>query len=96
MPIIYACILNKKRAVVTQVLPTKVQGNFRQLALQHMHEFRVWGKEVIHLNAEQKLVYHDLKEYADVCICDSFDIKDIEAHRFLDAFEEKFQEIYNT
>ena len=53
-----------------------------------MADFTRWGKKVVHLTAEQKLVYHDHKEHAYLCIAESYDIKDIEAHRFLDSFEE--------
>ena len=95
MPILYACLINKRRCLVTQALGTKFQGNFGQMVLDNLDSFQQWGKQSVHLNAEKKLVYHDMKEYAHVAICDSYDIKDIEAHRFLEAFDERFMEAYN-
>ena len=65
------------------------------MVLDVLDQFTPWGKMAIHLNAEKKLVYHDMKEYAHVVICDSYDIKDIEAHRYLEAFDEKFMDAYN-
>ena len=87
MPILYACVVNKRRCVIVECNGTRVMGNFAQIVKDKLDGFKEWGKAVIHLTAEQKMVYHDKKSIAVTCICDDYDIKDIEAHRFLDAYE---------
>ena len=59
MPILYACLVNKRRAIITQATGTKLQGNFGGEVLEHLEEFETWGKKSIHLTSEQKLVYQD-------------------------------------
>ena len=88
MPILYACLVSKRRTIITQANGTKLQGNFNQEVLEHVAEFETWGKQSIHLTSETKLVYADQKDYAFALVCHSYDIKDIEAHRYLDALQE--------
>ena len=52
MPILYACLVNKRRTIITQAYGTKLQGDFGQTILNVLDDFTAFGKKVIDLTAE--------------------------------------------
>lgn len=50
-------------------------------------EFVQWSKKVFNLDAERNLTYQDKNTYAVACISTAYDVKDAEAHAYLQEFE---------
>ena len=79
MPILYACLINKKRTIISESFATRIKGDFSSEILNYFDKFERYGKKFIVLSAEQKLAYRNQKDYTVCCIINSYDIKDLEA-----------------
>jgi len=88
MPIHYACLINRKRTIIVQCQGTKTVGDFADIVQRHHSDFVQWAKRVINLDAERNLTYRDMNTHAFCCISTAYDVRDAEAHAFLQNFEE--------
>jgi|APCry1669189665_1035243.scaffolds.fasta_scaffold88243_1 hypothetical protein len=52
MPILYACLVNKKRTIVTECFATRLKGDFSSEILNNYDNFERYGKKFIVLSAE--------------------------------------------
>lgn len=81
--------------MIVQVQGTKTIGDYQDIMLSHHADFIQWAKKVIVLDAERNLTYKDMNTYAVCCIATSYDVKDAEAHAFLQNFEGHILEATN-
>lgn len=88
MPILYVCLINSKRCVVTEGLGTKKVGNYKEQVLNCYDKFDQFGRKNFNLDSELSLSYRDQKQFAVVCISTYYDIKEAEAQKFLERAEE--------
>ena len=79
MPILYICMVNQRRTIITEALGTKNSGDFKSQVLKHHTSFERFAKKTVPLTDEFQLSYWDKREYAMVCISNSYDIKELEA-----------------
>ena len=96
MPILYVCLINQRRTVVSEGLGTKIVGNFKQQILNNYDKFDRFGRKQVHLDSELSLSYRDQKSYAVACIANSYDIKGLEAQKYLEKVEELILEHLNV
>lgn len=47
MPILYICLINQRRTVVSEGLGTKIVGNFKQQILSNYDKFDRFGRKQI-------------------------------------------------
>lgn len=59
MPILYICLINQRRTVVTEGLGTKIVGNFKQQMLSNYDKFDRFGRKQVQLDSELSLTYRD-------------------------------------
>ena len=79
MPILYACMINLRRTILAEALGTKTESGFKSQVLKYHQQFDRFGKKYVNVNDELNLSYRDNKDYAVVCIANSYDIKEMEA-----------------
>ena len=64
-------------------------GNFKQEVLKYIDQFVVFGKKYVNLDSERNLSYRNEKTYSVVCISEAYDIKEMEAQKFLEKVDMK-------
>jgi hypothetical protein len=52
MPILYACLINKKKVIITDCFATRFIGEFKNEILDNFDKFERFGKKFIILSAE--------------------------------------------
>ena len=87
MPILYACLINERRCVVTEAFGTSKVGPYQRTSLDYFDEMKEFGRHNFSLSAEQSLSYRHQRKFAFICISDTYDIKEAEAQKFLEALE---------
>ena len=61
MPILYVCMVNSKRCVVTEGLGTKKVGNYKDQVLGLYDKFEQLGRKQFTMDSELSLSYRDQK-----------------------------------
>ncbi len=95
MPIQYACLINRKKVMVVQCQGTKIVADFADMVVNSHFNFIQWAKKVINIDSERNLTYHDKNTYAVCCISTAYDVKDAEAHAYLQQFENEILNAIN-
>jgi hypothetical protein len=52
MPILYGCLINKKKVIITECFGTRIIGEFKIEILDNFDKFEKFGKKFIILSAE--------------------------------------------
>lgn len=66
-------------------------ADFADMVVNSHFNFIQWAKKVINIDAERNLTYHDKNTYAVCCISTAYDVKDGEAHAYLQQFDNEIQ-----
>ena len=93
MPILYVCMINPLKTVIVEALGSKTTGDFRQKVVDYHDKFERFGKKFIALSAELHLSYRDQSQYTFACISTAYDIKELEAQKFLEKVDEVVVEL---
>ena len=87
MPILYVCVINKKKTLITEAFGTKNISNYLTEINKMQPNFILYGRKVENIGQDRNLYYKDQKTYSTVCVYTNEDITDLEASKFVDKIE---------
>lgn len=59
MPILYVCMINKKKTLITDAFGTKNISNYLTEIMKLQPNFIMYGRKVENIDSERKLYYKD-------------------------------------
>lgn len=59
MPILYVCMINERKAVISEALGTGTKGDFKSQVLKYHQQFEKYARKFYGITAEIHLSYRD-------------------------------------